>query len=139
MADESSFFVDEEVIERLLAGGKQGKDVKSPVSAGLTNPAAKPASPQQIDSPPQPESQKRPVEAQLANVLVLEREGKTEEALAEAGRLAAASPAGKKDPDPHWVKGHLHFEQKQFTEAAAAYQNAVDVDPNHRTAHYNFG
>ena len=121
MADENSFFVDEELIERLLGGGKESK--KEP----------------QIDPAPKPESPKRPVEAQLSSVLVLDREGKTEQALAVANKLVADMPINKKDPDPLWVKGHLHFEQKQFAEAAEAYRKAAEVDPNHRTAHYNYG
>src|SRR5579862_5399960 len=108
MADESSFFVDEELIERLLGGGKSSKQEAKPTSG---QPLAA-VFPPQIDSPPKPESQKRPVEAQLSSVLVLERDGKTAEALAEADKVIAAALPGKKAPDPYWVKGHLHFEQK---------------------------
>ena len=101
-------------------------------------PAAAPAAVVvQIDEPPQPDSAKRAVEAPLANVLVLEKEGKVEEALAEATKLASAPTVANQDV--HWVKGHLHFEQKQFAEAAAAYQKAIDANPKHPTAHYNLG
>ena len=52
---------------------------------------------------------------------MLERDGKTAEALAATDKIVAASPE-KKNPDAFWVKGHLHFERTEFVEAAAAYE-----------------
>src|ERR1700731_3755843 len=106
MAEDTSFFVDKELMERLFGGG--GKDKK------------------EADPAPKPDSPKRPVEAQLSSVLVLERDGKTEEALVAATKIVDAAKTGnaKQDPDPLWVKGHLHFEKGQFAEAAEAYRQA---------------
>ncbi|MBI3473154.1 MAG: tetratricopeptide repeat protein, partial [Candidatus Solibacter usitatus] len=62
------------------------------------------------------------------------RQGKTEEAL-DALRALLAAGGGK--IEPHLAMGHIQFELGRFGEAAAAYFQAVELDPEHRTAYYD--
>ena len=146
MADEFSFFVDTELIERLLAGSTNAASAKIATLAGEPNitlaaPNGTQAAPgvEQKTNPDRAAelSLTRPVEPEgLSQALVLERDGKPAEALAAVIELIGH---GESTPDLYWVKGHLHFALDQFAEAAESYGKAGSIDPKHQTAFYNQG
>ena len=60
--------------------------------------------------------------------------GKKEEALAE---LCHARDAGHHSPKLYGAIGHLHFELRQFQAAARDYEEALRLDRDDATTHYN--
>ncbi len=62
-------------------------------------------------------------------------------ALAEAGEIdeALALAAGSKEPALARVEGHIHQQRGELDLAAAAYQRALDGDPNDLTSVNNLG
>ena len=50
--------------------------------------------------------------------------------------------AAKEGENPVEVEtglGHLRFEQQKWEEAARCYTKVIELEPKHRTAHYNLG
>src|SRR5690606_13967858 len=66
----------------------------------------------------------------------LHLEGNLEQALEE---LNAAIENGEKGAEVYAAQGHVLFELGRFEEAAAAYQQLVELTPNHPTADFNLG
>ena len=103
------FFVDDELIERLM----RGDDLA---------PAGKP---------------KRATKSvALARALELVSNGLLEDAIRE---LEQATQQGENTTDIHSSLSHLYFEQQSWEQAAAGYRKVLALDPFHRAAHYNLG
>src|SRR6185369_9281258 len=109
MAQNEVFFIDDDLIERLLRGD------------------AAPASPKQ----------KRAAAASgLATAVTLATEGKLDEAVRE---LEAALERGENPLEVQSALGHLRFEQQKWSEAQGHYAKVAAREPKHQTAHYNLG
>ena len=109
MAQNEVFFIDDDLIERLLRGD------------------AAPASPKQ----------KRPAAASgLAAAVTLATEGKLDDAVRE---LEAALARGENPLEVQSALGHLRFEQQKWSEAQGHYAKVAAQEPKHPTAHYNLG
>lgn len=72
----------------------------------------------------------------LSRAVALHLEGKRE---AAARTLSKAIEAGEHDPALYAALGHVQFELRDFEHAAASYRALTELDPVHRTAHYNLG
>ena len=70
----------------------------------------------------------------MINAASLEIAGKKEEALAE---LCQARDAGHHSPKLYGAIGHLQFELRSFEAAAQSYEEALRMDPDDSTAHYD--
>ncbi|MGD1093765.1 MAG: tetratricopeptide repeat protein, partial [Bryobacteraceae bacterium] len=107
--DQHVFFVDDELVERLMRGDKVEDSSK----------------------------QKRPATVSaLANAIRLATEGHLDEAVKE---LEAAAEKGENPVEVYTALGHLRFEQQNWNEAAECYGKVAALEPQHRTAHYNLG
>jgi tetratricopeptide (TPR) repeat protein len=107
--DSRLFFVDSELIERLLRG----------------------------DTAPGPAQQQRPVSsAGFAAAVALASEGRIDDAVRE---LESAAERGEDAMEVQTGLGHLRFEQRKWSEAQAHYARAAQLEPRHPTAHYNLG
>src|SRR6266446_5081893 len=107
--DQQVFFVDDELVERLMRGDK------------LEDPARK----------------KRPASSiSLGRALTLASGGRLDDAVRE---LEGAAERGESPAEVHAALGHLRFEQKKWDEAARCYSKVAEADPRHPTAHYNLG
>src|SRR5437899_2619655 len=107
--NQNVFFVDDDLIERLMRG----------------------------DTVEDPTKKKRPAESNsLAKAVALASEGKIEDAVKE---LQGAVERGESPVEVHTGLGHLRFEQQNWTEAAKCYAKVAELDSKHRTAHYNLG
>src|SRR5580698_7250958 len=116
MADtnETVFFIDDELIERLMRGD-------TAPAPDTSNPAKK----------------KRPAETSaLATAVKLASDGKLDEAVKELERAASQ---GENPIEVQTGLGHLRFEQQKWDEAARSYSKVIELDPKHRTAQYNLG
>jgi superkiller protein 3 len=71
---------------------------------------------------------------ELVKAMTLHMEGRTTEAATE---LRAAIDAGEKKPEAYLFLGQIHYEARQFEEAAAVYQRLLKVDRDHATAAFN--
>ena len=101
------FFVDDELIERLMRGDAPPVDDKK--------------------------KKKRPAKTTtLGTAVLLASEGKLDEAIEQ---LEAAAQRGEQPVEVFTGLGHLRFEQKNWSEAARAYGKVADLEPKHRTAH----
>src|SRR5579862_1279082 len=104
------FFVDDELIERLMRG-----------DAPVEDPARK----------------KRPASSSsLAQALTLASGGHVDDAIRE---LEQAAERGESPVEVYSALGHLRFEQKSWEEAARSYGKVAGAEPVNRTAHYNMG
>src|SRR6202163_2959835 len=103
------FFVDDELIERLLRG----------------------------DAAPSPAKQKRAAHSgSLATAVALASAGQVDDALRE---LEAALERGENVVEVQSGLGHLHFEKENWNQAERHYAKVVEREPKHLTAHYNLG
>ena len=103
------FFIDDELIERLLRG----------------------------DAAPVPAKPKRPASSgSLATAVALASEGKVDEAVRE---LEGALERGENAVEVHSGLGHLRFEQQNWSAAERHYAKVAELEPKHPTAHYNLG
>ena len=101
------FFVDDDLIEKLMRG----------------------------DSIDDPGKKKRPASTTaLARAVSLATEGRLEDAIKE---LEQAAQKGENPVEIHTGLGHLRFEQQKWPDAASAYAKVAQLEPQHRTAHYN--
>jgi tetratricopeptide (TPR) repeat protein len=101
------FFVDDELVERLMRG----------------------------DGPAEPTKAKRPAgSAALARAVEFASEGRIDDAVAE---LEQAAERGESTADILSSLAHLYFEKESWEQAAAAYRKVLEGEPSHRTAHYN--
>jgi len=103
------FFVDDELIERLMRG----------------------------DVVQDPDRKRRPASSSaLAKAVTLATGGHLDDAVKE---LADAAERGESPAEVQAALGHLRFEQKNWEEAARCYGKVAEVEPKHRAAHYNLG
>src|ERR1035437_6251985 len=103
------FFIDDELIERLLRG----------------------------DTAPVPAKQQRPASSSsLATAVALASEGQLDDAVRE---LEGALERGENAVEVHSGLGHLRFEQQNWSEAERHYAKVTEQKPKHPTAHYNLG
>jgi tetratricopeptide (TPR) repeat protein len=101
------FFVDDDLIERLLRG----------------------------DTAPVPPKPQRPAFAgSLAPAIELASAGKVDAAVEH---LKAALDRGESAGEVHNALGHLRFEQQNWSEAELHYARAVKQEPKNTAAHYN--
>lgn len=70
----------------------------------------------------------------LSKAVSLHLEGKLEPA---ARLLAKAIEEGEKDPGLFSALGHIHYELGDYAAASQAYGQLAEVEPLHRTAHFN--
>jgi tetratricopeptide (TPR) repeat protein len=70
----------------------------------------------------------------LARAVSLHLEGKRE---AAANTLTQAIDGGERDPALFSALGHIQYELRDYRAAANAYQQLSDLEPMHRTAHFN--
>jgi len=103
------FFIDDELIERLLRGDT------APVAAKSKRPASS---------------------GSLAIAVALASEGQLDDAVRE---LEAALERGESAVEVHSGLGHLRFEQQNWSEAERHYAKVAELEPKHPTAHYNLG
>src|ERR1700722_5678232 len=101
------FFVDDDLIERLMRG----------------------------DAVDDPSKKKRPASVSaLAKAVNLASEGKLDEAIKE---LEEAGERGENPAEVYTGLGHLRFEEKNWEKAAKCYGKVAQLEPKHRTASYN--
>jgi Flp pilus assembly protein TadD len=97
------FFVDDDLVERLMRGD------------AAVDPAAK----------------KRPASTTALAVAVrLASEGRLDDAVKE---LERADERGENPAEVYTGLGHLRFEQQNWSEAAACYGTVAELEPEHRT------
>ena len=101
------FFIDDDLIERLLRGDA------APVPAKPRRPAAS---------------------SSLAPAIELASAGMLDEAVRE---LEGALERGENAGEVHGGLGHLRFEQQAWSEAESHYRKVVEHELRHPTAHYN--
>src|SRR5690348_5475584 len=82
-----------------------------------------------------PKHQKR-VSRTLSKAVSLHLEGKLEGA---AKLLSRAIEAGERDAALYSALGHIYYEMRDYESAAATYLLLVELEPLHRTAHFNLG
>src|ERR1017187_10230415 len=70
----------------------------------------------------------------LSKAVSLHLEGKLESA---TKLLSKAIESGERDPALFSALGHIHFEMRDYASAAATYTQLVELEPLHRTAHFN--
>src|SRR5580692_12706319 len=101
--DPTVFFVDDDLIERLMRG----------------------------DSVEDPTKKKRPASVSaLAKAVALATEGRLDDAVKE---LERAAERGESPTEVYTGLGHLRFEQNNWEEAARCYGKVAKLDPKHRT------
>src|SRR5215472_16046258 len=79
--------------------------------------------------------QKR-VSRTLSKAVSLHLEGKLESA---AKMLSRAIESGEREPSLYSALAHIQYEMRDFEAAVQTYVQLVEVDPLHRTAHFNMG
>ena len=80
--------------------------------------------------------QQKRVSRTLSKAVSLHLEGKLESA---ARMLNKAIEGGEHEPGLFSALGHIHFEMHDYEAAASVYKQLVELDPLHRTAHFNLG
>src|SRR5580658_8843827 len=70
----------------------------------------------------------------IAKAVSLHLEGNRD---AAAELLAKAIDQGEQDPALFSALGHIHYEQADYPAAARIYRQLAEIDPAHRTAHFN--
>src|SRR5580658_7498706 len=104
--NETVFFIDDNLIERLMRGDT---------------------------SPADPAKKKRATTVSaLATAVKLASDGKLDDAVKELERAAAE---GENPIEVQTGLGHLRFEQQKWDEAARSYAKVIELDPKNRTAH----
>src|SRR3954468_1059094 len=78
-------------------------------------------------------NQKR-VNRTLSKAVSLHLEGKLESA---AKHLTKAIESGESEPALYSALAHLQYEMRDYSAASATYSQLVDLEPSHRTAHFN--
>src|SRR5262245_36807543 len=104
---QSVFFVDDDLIEKLMRG----------------------------DASADPAKTKRAAQSHvLVRAVELASTGGLAEAIRE---LEEAVERGEQSADIHSSLGHLYFEDKAWAKAAASDGKVIETEQSHRTAHYN--
>ena len=111
MADnpDSVFFIDSELVERLMRGDTADLTKKKPRASEVSA---------------------------LATALKLANAGKLDEAIRE---LEAAATRGENPADIYGAIGHIRFEQQNWEAATDCYIRVAESDEKHPTAFYNLG
>ena len=103
------FFIDDELVERLMRGD-------------AAESSSKP---------------KRPANSSaLAKAVKLAASGRLDDAVKE---LEAAAARGENPVEVYSGLGHLRFEQQKWEEAERCYGKVMEADPNNAAARYNLG
>ena len=108
--DQHVFFVDDDLIERLMRGDSV-EDPGQEKASGILARA-------------------------LARAVQLASENRLDDAVKE---LERAAEKGENPVEVNTGLGHLRFEQQKWNDAARAYAKVAELEPKHRTAHYNLG
>src|ERR1041384_3198995 len=80
--------------------------------------------------------QQKRVSRTLSKAVSLHLEGKLESAV---HLLSKAIDDGEKEPGLFSALGHIQYETRDYAGAAATYAQLIEIDPKHRTAHFNLG
>ena len=72
----------------------------------------------------------------LARAVSLHLEGKRESA---AKMLGKAIEGGERDPALYSALGHIQYEMRDYAGRRGIYGQLVELEPLHRTAHFNLG
>src|SRR5580658_6695237 len=103
------FFIDDELVERLMRG----------------------------DAPETSSKAKRPAgSSALASAVKLAGAGRLDDAVKE---LEGAAAQGENPIEIQSGLGHLRFEQKRWEDAERCYRKVTETDANHAAARYNLG
>src|ERR1035438_2658412 len=81
-----------------------------------------------------PKSTKRSGSRTLSKAVSLHLEGKRESA---AKMLGKAIDSGEQDAALYSALGHIQYEMNDYESAAATYAQLAQLEPLHRTAHFN--
>src|SRR3974390_1995843 len=101
----------------------------------LEHGGAGPAMPPGVTPITELKHQKR-VSRTLSKAVSLHLEGKLDGA---AHLLIKAIDDGEREPGLYSALGHIQYEMRDFEGAAATYQQLIELDAMHRTAHFNLG
>ena len=112
-SDQQLFFIDSELIERLMGGDS----LPAQQAAQAEQPRPIPVGP-------------------LTVAVALASEGRLEDA---ANELKNAAAHGEDSADVQASLGHVLFEQEKWVEAETHYAAVTRLQPQHSTAHYNLG
>src|SRR5690242_578867 len=99
----------------------------------------------EVESPPAPSNgkleaganasrQEKRVSKSLSKAVSLHLEGKLDEASRELRRTIEA---GERHPALYSALGHVQYELKDFAEAVNSYAQLLEMEPTHRTGHFN--
>ena len=99
----------------------------------------------EVDSPPAPinakmeagsnaSRQEKRVSKSLSKAVSLHLEGKLDDAMRELHRTIEA---GERHPALYSALGHVQYEVKNYAEAVNSYAQLLDLEPAHRTGHFN--
>src|SRR5579863_195404 len=108
-SDQTVFFVDDDLVERLMRGDSDAAQGKA---------------------------KRRAESPTLAKAVILASEGHVDDAIRA---LEGAAARGESPIEVHTGLGHLAFEQQNWTEAARNYAKATEIEPQNYTGHYNLG
>src|ERR1051325_7267273 len=80
--------------------------------------------------------QQKRVNRTLSKAVSLHLEGKLEPA---ARLLSKAIEGGERESGLYTALRHIYYEMRDYEAAARTYGQLADLDPMHRTAHFNLG
>src|SRR5215831_4733399 len=80
--------------------------------------------------------QQKRVSRTLSKAVSLHLEGKLDTA---AHLLSKAVEDGEREPGLFSALGHIQYEMRDFEGACATYGQLIEIEPQHRTAHFNLG
>src|SRR3974377_19395 len=78
--------------------------------------------------------QEKRVSKSLSKAVSLHLEGKLDDAMRELRRTI---DAGERHPALFSALGHVQYEVKEYAEAVSSYAQLLELEPAHRTGHFN--